>query len=85
MYPGVKMYFVAPDVVRMKDDIKQYLTKVGVDWEEVDDLKVYSAIILLFQNFVLYVYTDDTNARYLLIITASLTTLHYYYYSIYRL
>lgn len=40
MFPGVKMYFVAPLVVRMKDDIKQYLTKVGVEWEEVDDLKV---------------------------------------------
>jgi hypothetical protein len=22
----------------MKDDIKEYLTGVGVDWEEVDDL-----------------------------------------------
>jgi len=42
MYPGVKMYFVAPDIVRMKDDIKEYLTSVGVDWEEVDDLKVRS-------------------------------------------
>jgi len=40
MYSGVKMYFVAPDVVRMKDDVKQYLSSVGVDWEEVDDLKV---------------------------------------------
>ncbi len=24
MYKGVKMYFVAPDVVRMKDDIKSF-------------------------------------------------------------
>ena len=23
---------------RMKDDIKSYLTSVGVDWQEVDDL-----------------------------------------------
>jgi hypothetical protein len=38
MYANVKMYFVSPDVVRMKDDIKEYLTRVGVDWEEVDDL-----------------------------------------------
>jgi aspartate carbamoyltransferase catalytic subunit len=22
MYPGIKMYFVAPEVVKMKDDIK---------------------------------------------------------------
>lgn len=27
MYPGVKMYFVAPEVVRMKEDIKEYLTR----------------------------------------------------------
>lgn len=26
MYDNVKMYFVAPDVVRMKDDIKEFLT-----------------------------------------------------------
>ncbi len=26
MYNGVKMYFVAPDVVCMKDDIKEFLT-----------------------------------------------------------
>lgn len=26
MYNDVKMYFVAPDVVRMKDDIKEFLT-----------------------------------------------------------
>ena len=27
MYPGVKMYFVAPEVVRMKEDIKHYLDR----------------------------------------------------------
>lgn len=31
MYSGVKMYFVAPDVVRMGDDIKDFLdSKVGL-------------------------------------------------------
>lgn len=40
MYKNVRMYFVSPDVVRMKDDIKEYLSGVGVCWEEVDDLKV---------------------------------------------
>lgn len=29
MYPDVKMYFVAPEVVRMKEDIKDYLTRQG--------------------------------------------------------
>lgn len=51
MYPGVKMYFVAPDVVRMKDDIKAFLTAQGVDWEEVDDLnEVASEVDVLYQT-----------------------------------
>ncbi|KAF5202109.1 Aspartate carbamoyltransferase protein [Thalictrum thalictroides] len=37
-YQNVKIYFVAPDVVRMKDDIKDYLTSKGVEWEETADL-----------------------------------------------
>lgn len=32
MYPGVKMYFVAPEVVRMKEDIKDYLTRSVTSW-----------------------------------------------------
>lgn len=48
---GVKMYFVAPDVVRMKDDIKEFLTGRGVDWEEVDDLAEVSADVdVLYQT-----------------------------------
>ena len=39
MYQGVKVYFVAPEVVRMKDDIKDFLDSRNVDWEEADDLK----------------------------------------------
>ncbi len=37
-YEGVKMYFVAPEIVRMKDDIKEYLQRHQVPFEEVDDL-----------------------------------------------
>ncbi|KAK7291184.1 hypothetical protein RIF29_06124 [Crotalaria pallida] len=37
-YKDVKIYFVAPQVVKMKDDIKQYLTSKGVKWEESSDL-----------------------------------------------
>jgi hypothetical protein len=35
MYPSTKIYFVAPPVVRMKDDIKNFLTAKGIAWEEV--------------------------------------------------
>jgi aspartate carbamoyltransferase catalytic subunit len=35
----------------MKDDIKEYLTGVGVDWEEVDDLaKVAADVDVLYQT-----------------------------------
>uniref|UniRef100_A0A7N0ZXX4 aspartate carbamoyltransferase n=1 Tax=Kalanchoe fedtschenkoi TaxID=63787 RepID=A0A7N0ZXX4_KALFE len=37
-YKDVKIYFVSPDVVKMKDDIKDYLTSTGVEWEENTDL-----------------------------------------------
>lgn len=37
-YEGVKLYFVAPEVVRMKEDIKEYLTRHGVWFEEASDL-----------------------------------------------
>ena len=38
MYEGVKLYFVAPEVVRMGDDIKDFLDSRDVTWEEADDL-----------------------------------------------
>ncbi|KAG1326519.1 aspartate carbamoyltransferase, chloroplastic [Cocos nucifera] len=37
-YQDIKIYFVAPDIVKMKDDIKDYLTSKGVEWEESTDL-----------------------------------------------
>lgn len=51
MYDGVKIYFVAPDVVRMKDDIKDFLCSKGVEWEEVSDLRaVASDVDVLYQT-----------------------------------
>ncbi|KAD3067218.1 hypothetical protein R6Q59_018702 [Mikania micrantha] len=38
-YNDVKIYLVSPSVVKMKEDIKEYLTLEGVDWEECADLK----------------------------------------------
>jgi hypothetical protein len=32
---AAQMYFVAPTEVRMKDDIKQFLTSKGIPWTEV--------------------------------------------------
>eukprot|EP00850_Spirogloea_muscicola_P011543 SM000072S21177 [mRNA] locus=s72:94485:96457:+ [translate_table: standard] len=42
-FDNVKVFFVAPDVVKMKDDIKDHLTKHGVEWEESADLMEVAA------------------------------------------
>ncbi|XP_058100575.1 aspartate carbamoyltransferase 1, chloroplastic [Magnolia sinica] len=50
-YRDVKIYFVAPDVVKMKDDIKDYLTSKGVKWEESADLmEVASKCDVVYQT-----------------------------------
>jgi aspartate carbamoyltransferase catalytic subunit len=38
-YRGVRLTFVAPDVVRMRDDIKDHLREHGVAFEEREDLR----------------------------------------------
>ncbi|CAM8995171.1 unnamed protein product [Rhodiola kirilowii] len=50
-YKDVKIYFVSPDVVKMKDDIKDYLTSTGVEWEESTDLvEVASKCDVVYQT-----------------------------------
>ncbi|XP_078179412.1 aspartate carbamoyltransferase, chloroplastic-like [Carex rostrata] len=51
MYQDIKIYFVSPDVVKMKDDIKDYLTRSGVEWEESADLlEVASMCDIVYQT-----------------------------------
>jgi len=51
MYKNVKMYFIAPEVVRMKRSVKDYLSARGVDWEEVDNLADVAAVCdVLYQT-----------------------------------
>ncbi|OMP04361.1 Aspartate carbamoyltransferase [Corchorus olitorius] len=50
-YQDVKIYFVSPDVVKMKDDIKDYLTSRDVEWEESADLmEVASKCDVVYQT-----------------------------------
>ncbi|XP_061360498.1 aspartate carbamoyltransferase 3, chloroplastic [Gastrolobium bilobum] len=50
-YKDVKIYFVSPNVVKMKADIKDYLTSKGVDWEESADLvEVASECDVVYQT-----------------------------------
>jgi aspartate carbamoyltransferase catalytic subunit len=38
-YPGVTLYFVAPEVFRVKEDIKSFLKKHGIPYHETDDFE----------------------------------------------
>jgi len=38
-YDHIKIYYVSPLVCKMDEDIKDYLTKYKVEWEEVDSLE----------------------------------------------
>ncbi|XP_071702733.1 aspartate carbamoyltransferase 1, chloroplastic-like [Rutidosis leptorrhynchoides] len=50
-YNDVKIYFVSPEVVKMKDDIKEYLTSKGIEWEESADLiEVASKCDVVYQT-----------------------------------
>ncbi|MEO0084212.1 MAG: aspartate carbamoyltransferase [candidate division WOR-3 bacterium] len=50
-YRDVKMYFVAPDVVRMRDDIKDYLKQHKVFFSEETNLeKVASKVDVIYQT-----------------------------------
>ena len=50
-FKGVKLYFVAPDVARINQDIKDYLTENDCAWEEVDELAdVAKTVDVLYQT-----------------------------------
>jgi len=50
-YNDVKIYFVAPEVVRMKEDIKNYLTEHNVTFiEETDLKKVAPQVDVIYQT-----------------------------------
>lgn len=50
-YDGIQLYFVAPEVVRMKDDIKEHLIEHGVAFEEEEDLmKVVREVDVVYQT-----------------------------------
>ncbi len=50
-YKDIKMYFVAPDVVQMRDDIKNYLLKHKVFFSEEPNLeKVVSKVDVIYQT-----------------------------------
>ncbi len=50
-YKNIKVYFVSPDVVKMRDDIKDYLTKYRVSFtEESNLLEVAKKVDVIYQT-----------------------------------
>ena len=50
-YKNIKIYFVSPDVVKMKDDIKDYLTKYKVSFTEESNLdEVAKKVDVIYQT-----------------------------------
>ena len=50
-FKNPKIYFIAPGLVRMKDDIKEYLQRYEVDFEEQEDLHaVASKVDVIYQT-----------------------------------
>ncbi|MBI2547008.1 MAG: aspartate carbamoyltransferase [Candidatus Aenigmarchaeota archaeon] len=50
-FSGVKIYFVSPEVARMRDDIKDYLRKHNVEFTESHDLReVASKVDVVYQT-----------------------------------
>lgn len=50
-FQDVEMLFCSPENIRMKPDLKQYLTDVGVPWREEQDLaKVAAEVDVLYQT-----------------------------------
>jgi aspartate carbamoyltransferase catalytic subunit len=50
-YENPQIFFVAPEVVRMRDDIKEYLTRHQISWTEVNDLApVASQVDVVYQT-----------------------------------
>lgn len=52
-YPKNKIYFISPEAVKMRDDIKSYLNGKGIKWEEGNELKsILPEIDVVYQTRV---------------------------------
>ena len=64
-YEGVKLHFVAPGVVRMKDDIKNYLRRHGTFFTEEEDLfEVAARADVIYQTRIQQERFGDRTADY---------------------
>ena len=65
-YRNVRVYMVAPEVVRMREDIKDYLSRHDVRWTEESDLReVVGAVDVLYQTRIQKERFGDRSEEYL--------------------
>lgn len=61
-YKDVTLYFVAPEVFRMKDDIKSFLKKHGISYHETDDFEsVMPKVDAIYMTRIQNEYAADPN------------------------
>jgi len=61
-FDGVKIFFVSPESIRMKDDIKEHLTENKIDWKECTDLKeIAPKVNVIYQTRIQKEYFPDIN------------------------
>jgi aspartate carbamoyltransferase catalytic subunit len=61
-YKDVTLYFVAPEVFRMKDDIKSFLKKHGIPYHETDDFEsVMPKVDAIYMTRIQNEYAADPN------------------------
>ncbi|MEI6288486.1 MAG: aspartate carbamoyltransferase [bacterium] len=64
-FPIAKIWFVAPDVVRMRDDIKQHLREHKIPFEEESDLERVAQIVdVIYQTRIQQEYFGDRSDDY---------------------
>jgi aspartate carbamoyltransferase catalytic subunit len=65
-YRNVRVYMVAPEVVRMREDIKDYLSRHDVRWTEESDLReVVGEVDVLYQTRIQKERFGDRSEEYL--------------------
>ena len=71
-FSGVSFYFIAPDVVKMGQDIKDELDEKGIRWEESEDLLgVASEVDVLYQTRIQKERFGDRLDEYTVLVAAS--------------
>jgi aspartate carbamoyltransferase catalytic subunit len=63
-YNDVSLYFVSPDVFRMKDDIKKFLKKHDIPYHETDDFEsVMPQVDAIYMTRIQKEYSDDPSGE----------------------